>query len=351
MSLLKSSKSRNLYTLALLATSLLFSTSSNFSTLYASPNQLSQQAIQLTQTNKANPTTTAKPAGIKVTLNGSSVTLKDPVLNDNGSTLLPVRALANLLGIQVDYNSDYKIAIASNQDTTLEIPLGLSQAVNNGQVVNIPNTKSVTYNNKTYLPVRFISEQLGISINYDATTKTVAITTTSPTAPVTQTPAPSPTPQTPAPETTPAPTPQANTDNSPQSVFDRHGKISEIDDSFKQSFKSAEDVKKILPDCKEAGAKYVYENMKYVVAKTELKGRTMYLNGDKVSLGIDFLPTGGPELSNGVIVLKDGSYVTDSTLPKGKTLKDVNYFAYSSGDTYLIVKVTDVDLTGMESIY
>ena len=343
MSLLKSSKSRNLYTLALLATSLLFSISSNFSTLYASPNQLSQQAIQLTQTNKANPTTTAKPAGIKVTLNGSPITLKDPVLNDNGSTLLPVRALANLLGIQVDYNSDYKIAIASNQDTILEIPLGLSQAVNNGQVVNIPNTKSVTYNNKTYLPVRFISEQLGISINYDSSTKTVAITTTSPTAPVTQTPAPSPTPQTPQ-------TPTQTGDNSPQSVFDRHGKISEIDDSFKQSFKSIEDVKKIFPNKTDDEANYVFENKNYVVAKTELKGKSMYMNGDEATLAKELLPIGGTSVSNGVIVFKDGTYGTSSILPKGKTLEDVNYFAYSSGDTYLIVKVTDVDMTGMNTI-
>lgn len=339
MSLLKSSKSRNLYTLTLLATAILFSTSSNFSTLYASPNQLSQQAIQLTQTNKANPTTTAKPAGIKVTLNGSPVTLKDPVLNDNGSTLLPVRALANLLGIQVDYNSDYKIAIASNQDTILEIPLGLSQAVNNGQVVNIPNTKSVTYNNKTYLPVRFISEQLGISINYYSETKTVAITTTSPTAPDTQTPAPSPTPQTPSPTQT--------GDNSPQSVFDRGGKISEIDDSFKQSFKSAEEINKILPQSKGKDVSFIQENMKYVVAKTELKGRSMFVEGRELGVTKSTLPVKGTGISNGVIVFKDGSYVASSIIPEGKTVADINYFAYSAGDTYLIVKVTDVDMSQM----
>ena len=327
---------KNKTVIAMLTSTTLIGSGLSYPIYAAQPNQLSQQAIQLTQTNKANPTTTAKPAGIKVTLNGSPVTLKDPVLNDNGSTLLPVRALANLLGIQVDYNSDYKIAIASNQDTILEIPLGLSQAANNGQVVNIPNTKSVTYNNKTYLPVRFISEQLGISINYDSSTKTVAITTTSPTAPVTQTPAPSPTPQTPAPQ---------SSDNSPQSVFDRGGKISEIDDSFKQSFKSVEDVKKILPDCKEAGAKYVYENMNYVVAKTEIKDKLINVDGRMLGVSKDRIPVNGAGISNGVIVLKDGTYTTDDTLPEGKTLEDINYFAYSSGSTYLIVKVTDVDMS------
>ena len=143
--------------------------------------------------------------------------------------------------------------------------------------------------------------------------------------------------------------PQVYTDNSPQAVFDRHGKISEIDDSYKQSFKSAAEAKKMLPDCKDAGAQYVYENMNYVVVETELKGNRSYLNGQETVLAKDFLPIGGRDAHNGVIVFKDGSYVTSGTLPKGKTLEDINYYAYSSGKTFLVVKVTDVDMTGMES--
>ena len=141
--------------------------------------------------------------------------------------------------------------------------------------------------------------------------------------------------------------PQTYTDNSPQSVFDRGGKISEIDDSFKQSFKSIEDVKKIFPNKTNDEAKYVLENKNYVVAKTELRGTKMYRNGEISTINTNRISVTGSNVSNGVIVFKDGTYCTSSTLPDGKTLKDINYFAYSSGSTYLIVKVTDVDMTGM----
>ncbi|HHX62410.1 MAG TPA: copper amine oxidase N-terminal domain-containing protein [Epulopiscium sp.] len=153
---------------------------------------------------KASPVnvTSAKPApNIKITVNGKAATLKDPIVMENGRVFLPVRNLGELLGVNVDYQAANKVATAQNSNAYLELPLGYNEAVKNKTIV-LPidtankSTRIITYNNRTYLPVRFISENLGYQISY--ANNTVAITTdgttpTTPTVPTTPT-----TPTTPA---------------------------------------------------------------------------------------------------------------------------------------------------------
>ena len=107
MSLLKNKKTKALGILTLALCMMLSATGS--STVYAaSTNGASQATIQMMKSEPPKMTTSAKPANnIRVTLNGQPVSLSAPILNDNGSTLLPVRAIAELLGISVNYDSNY----------------------------------------------------------------------------------------------------------------------------------------------------------------------------------------------------------------------------------------------------
>lgn len=329
-----------------IVTSLLFgSTGSVAVYAAASTKDPSQTAIKLAQTEKRDSTTKAKPAtNFKVTLNGTKVTLSDPIIVENGSTLLPVRAIANLLGIDVGYDNTYKIAIASDDDTTLEIPLGITKAVNNGNVVNINGSKSVLYNSKTYLPLRFVSEQLGIKINYTSATKTIAITTTGDTA-TTPTDKPVEVPPTTSKD---EPAEAAPIDkNTPQAVFDSNRPLSEIDAKYLTSFKSASEAKKLLPYLNDTGADYAFKNMKYATVTMDITEQQVEITGYSILFKKNEINATG--LSNFIIILKDGTVCKNAeTFPNGKTLNDVNYFTFSKGKVVLIVKPGKIDMSSFK---
>ena len=131
---------------------------------------------------KADFANKASPApGIKILVNSKEKSLSDPIIIENSRVFLPVRALGDLLDISVDYIESNKVAIAENAKAKLELPLGYNQAVKDMSLV-LPideankSTRILSYNSRTYLPVRFISENLGFNIDY--ADKTISITET-----------------------------------------------------------------------------------------------------------------------------------------------------------------------------
>lgn len=306
-----------------------------------STSKVSQTCINLIKSESAKPNSaTAKVSSdFTVTLNGKAVTLSDPIVVDQGSTLLPVRAIANLLGIQVDYDSSYKVAIATTEDTTLEIPLGHTFGVNNGQKQNIKGARSILFNAKTYLPVRFVSEQLsGVSIDYIAATKTISIITDGSVI------------------VTPTPPPTASaTGNTPQSVFNRAGSIKDIDASQFKKFTSEAQVKQLLPSAgsglNDTGFNYVVNNMTYVTVTMDMtkKWDNYTFNGIDIVLDQNEVTMSG--IHNSFILFKDGTTSKFcKVFQEGKTLKDIKYMAYSLGDTFIIITPGTVDLTNLQKV-
>lgn len=353
MSILKSKHTKALAILTVATAILLGSTGSAkvYAASQGSPTNASQVTINLMKAAKKDLKTNAKPAkDFKITLNGKAVTLSDPILSDNGSTLLPLRAIGELLGVDINYDADYKVAIASDKDTVLEVPLGYNFGVRNSKMSPIPNnTRSTVYNSKTYLPLRYMSESLGVTINYMAATKTIAITTqvTQVTAPPTQPPTDNKPVGNPAPNPTETPTPTTSVnDNSPQAVFDRGGSVKEVGKQYKKKFKSVEEVKKVIPQIK--NSRFIKENMYYVVVETDITSQRFYVeNHSYVATKQDLFIT-GEGMNNCVTVFKDGTYITNGigVFPDNKTLKDVSHVAYSRGDTFMIIKINKVDTTG-----
>ncbi|HHX62413.1 MAG TPA: copper amine oxidase N-terminal domain-containing protein [Epulopiscium sp.] len=141
----------------------------------------STQVLQLVKSTNPVLTNNAKPApNIKIMVNNKPATLTDPIIMDNERVFLPLRSLGDLLNINVDYIANIKVAKAQNAKTFLELPLGYNQAVKNKTLIlpidtSNKNTRIISYNSRTYLPVRFISENLGYQISYG--NNTVSITT------------------------------------------------------------------------------------------------------------------------------------------------------------------------------
>ena len=151
--------------------------------VYAIPNAPLQESVsekvREVLTQEAVMTTEAQPAThIKLIVDGEVYPLQEPMLEENGRIFLPLQAISTLLELNTDYIGKEKVVIISNDHTYLELPLGYNQAVKDKSLI-LPidkgnkNTRIFTYNSRTYLPVRFISENLGIEISYSNQTVTI----------------------------------------------------------------------------------------------------------------------------------------------------------------------------------
>lgn len=94
-------------------------------------------------------------------------------INKNGSTYIALRDLNSALGLKTNFNKATQLVNVSGNGRSLEINL-MNNAFNlNGQQVTGPEV--ILQGGTTYLPLRFILEQMGYVISYQNSTKQVGI--------------------------------------------------------------------------------------------------------------------------------------------------------------------------------
>lgn len=102
-----------------------------------------------------------------------------PVIIEN-RTMLPVRSVVEDLGGEVGWDPDERKATAALGGKTVSVWVGSAMAEANGRMVQIdPDNPSVmpiiVPPGRTLLPLRFITESLGCSVEWDQSTRTVTI--------------------------------------------------------------------------------------------------------------------------------------------------------------------------------
>lgn len=97
----------------------------------------------------------------------------DPV-TVNDRTLLPMRALFENIGAQVEYDGATSSATATDGTTTVTITEGSDTAYVNGQPVTL-DVSAIIVNDRFMVPVRFISESMGLEVGWSETGKVVTI--------------------------------------------------------------------------------------------------------------------------------------------------------------------------------
>ena len=98
----------------------------------------------------------------------------------NNRTMLPARFVAESLGAVVTWDGEkqevtVKGKNAKNEDITILIYINSDTAYVNGEQVKLDSPAFIE-NDRTYTPIRFISEQLGASVEWNEADKTVTIT-------------------------------------------------------------------------------------------------------------------------------------------------------------------------------
>ncbi|AIQ52223.1 hypothetical protein R70331_12390 [Paenibacillus sp. FSL R7-0331] len=110
---------------------------------------------------------------ITVTLNGTAVSFQDQLpLNKDGRVLVPVSAIFSALGAEVTWDQAAKKITAVKGSTTIMMTIGSKTAYVNGTAVTL-DVPAQIINNRTLVPVRFISEGLNMNVKWDAAAQTV----------------------------------------------------------------------------------------------------------------------------------------------------------------------------------
>lgn len=97
---------------------------------------------------------------------GNNIKFDTPPVIKSNRTLIPVRALTEGFGAKVDWDQEEKKATIVKGDTVIELQLDNNIAIVNGKEVEL-DIPSASYSNRTYVPLRFIIENLGLNVDYD----------------------------------------------------------------------------------------------------------------------------------------------------------------------------------------
>lgn len=121
-----------------------------------------------------NDKTTADDNGIKVNLNGISLNFTQPPVIENGTTLVPMRAIFEAMGASVEWNNDTKTVTSKKGNITVVLTLDKDTAMVNDKEISLAVPAKLV-NGNTMVPLRFVSESMGAEVNWDGESKTVTI--------------------------------------------------------------------------------------------------------------------------------------------------------------------------------
>jgi|GEM_PF-4834735 len=94
----------------------------------------------------------------------------------SGRTLVPLRALAEALGGQVDYDDGTRTAIIYHGITTIGFPLDKKRMYIDEQEI-ILDVAAQALNGRTFIPARYLAEAVGAAVDWNEQTQTVIVRT------------------------------------------------------------------------------------------------------------------------------------------------------------------------------
>jgi len=111
---------------------------------------------------------------VTIFFNGEKLSFDvDPYIKD-GRTLVPFRGILEALGAEVIWNPEERSVTAKNKATEIYLKIGSNETLVNGSKVIIDVPAEIT-DSRTFVPLRFISENLGATVLWDGATRTVSI--------------------------------------------------------------------------------------------------------------------------------------------------------------------------------
>lgn len=116
---------------------------------------------------------------ISIVIDGKPQTYDTMPVIINDRVLVPMRGIFESLGATVEWDAATKTVTGTRNDTVVKLIIDNPNATVNGaaQTLDVPPT---LVNDRTMVPIRFISEALGATVEWNGTTQTVNITSSAP---------------------------------------------------------------------------------------------------------------------------------------------------------------------------
>ena len=135
-------------------------------------------AIIITTPLSSLPAQAADP--IKVFVNGLEIDFPDatPFIDQNSRTQVPVRFVAEAMNADVDWDPASKTVSIERNGITITLTIGVKEIIVQG-VKKPLDTEPILQDNRTFVPLRFISEGLEAEVIWDAAARAVRITDSS----------------------------------------------------------------------------------------------------------------------------------------------------------------------------
>lgn len=112
---------------------------------------------------------------ITVTYNGEKINFDQEPIIDNGRTLVPLRAIFEKLGAEVEWDGATQTVTAKKAGTTIELTINDTNAKKNGVAVELDVPAKIV-NGRTLVPVRFVSDCFGVGVEWNEENKQVVLT-------------------------------------------------------------------------------------------------------------------------------------------------------------------------------
>ena len=130
--------------------------------------------IHCSDTGGAVPST---PGGISVTVGGKAVAWTDaePFIDANDRTMVPLRAVADAMGLTVNWDAAAREASFTGGSRIIIFPIDSATArTSDGGAVQM-DTAAVIVSDRTYAPIRYLAEFFGHEVGWDGAAQTVII--------------------------------------------------------------------------------------------------------------------------------------------------------------------------------
>ncbi|MBC7766028.1 MAG: hypothetical protein H7Y41_06035 [Hyphomonadaceae bacterium] len=112
--------------------------------------------------------------GITVLVNQKPVQFDQQPVIENGRTLVPMRAIFEAMGVKIDWDEKTKTVIAMKDDIKIEVKIDSNIFLKNNTPQTLEVAPKII-GGRTMLPVRAIVEALGAEVNWDGDKRTISI--------------------------------------------------------------------------------------------------------------------------------------------------------------------------------
>lgn len=108
------------------------------------------------------------PLKISVTVDGSQVEFDtQPYINQDNRTMIPIRFVSEKLGATIAWDAESRTVTIKNSSVTLSMTIDSNTVLKNG-VPGHMDTTAVIKQDRTMVPLRFVSEYLGATVDWDS---------------------------------------------------------------------------------------------------------------------------------------------------------------------------------------